>query len=615
MTSIPQLDFAATILSAEETYAYDVSKFQHFNFSFIANQTCTINFKWYIKRADTPDILDTHTYSLDTYGIFLNSQIKAKYLSIEVDSLSYPCTVKFSSLFHEAPLGLAILENTGAGAKIYKKSEHQVRSVISSDSTIFISELIDAIDLRVAAAVYPISLSSVGGTTLVYNSTGPNLSIKGISSGSFINIVDNTTFISINNLSPNITTIITAVNNDVQVGGSYPNYTIDIGSSGTTGSVSITNGTGDNLAGNYAVRIGSNAGQTSQSAETTAVGYNAGQTSQGVYSVAVGRNAGQTSQGGSSVAIGRNAGLSTQGIQAVAIGYGAGQTTQANEGIAIGFNAGNAGQSTYGIAIGSRSAQTSQGTNGIAIGRNASQAQGNNAIAIGYNAGQTTQSAEGISIGYLTGQTNQGLYAIAMGSYAGNDTQGANAVSIGRNAGLTTQSAESVAIGYNAGTTSQGLYGIAIGQASGNNTQGANSVAMGRNAGQTTQGTNSVAIGVDCGKTNQGINCVAVGPVAGNDAQGENAIAIGRSAATTSQGTGAIAIGQNCATIGQPIDSVAIGRSCAVPGAQGRLAFGGAMEAIQTTATAGIRTLPSNPTGFIRIEWNGVLYKIPVYAD
>ncbi len=143
--------------------------------------------------------------------------------------------------------------------------------------------------------------------------------------------------------------------------------------------------------------------------------------------------------------------------------------------------------------------------------------------------------------------------------------------------------------------------------------------AMSNNGLSTPNTTNDCTImGYNAG-ARSGDDCVIIGSNSSNAAVtgGANNIFIGSGCAASPQtgndntiiGTGA------CAAGGARSNIVALGSGCAVPGANGRLAFGSGMEAVQTTATAGVQTLPANPAGFIRIEWNGTLYKIPVYND
>lgn len=99
------------------------------------------------------------------------------------------------------------------------------------------------------------------------------------------------------------------------------------------------------------IRIGDNAGKTSQSGASIAIGVNAGSNSQGG-SLAIGLNAGNTGQSVGAVALGTDAGYGGQGNFAIAIGEGAGQANQSANCIAIGQGAGNSGQGVNSISIG-----------------------------------------------------------------------------------------------------------------------------------------------------------------------------------------------------------------------------------------------------------------------
>ena len=162
-------------------------------------------------------------------------------------------------------------------------------------------------------------------------------------------------------------------------------------------------------------------------------------------------------------------------------------------------------------------------------------------------------------------------------------TAGTEAIAIGDNADAANNG---VAIGYNAETSQYNS--VAIGH--GSITNDGSSVSVGFGA---STGYHSVAVG---GGSNSGYQSVVVGKSA---RAGSNAVSLGNDAGTGTLRNYAICLGDNCAQ----------------PGANGRLAFGNQMEAVQTTATAGAQTLPASPAGFLRLEWNGTLYKIPVYND
>lgn len=122
------------------------------------------------------------------------------------------------------------------------------------------------------------------------------------------------------------------------------------------------------------------------------IGINAGVTSQGTYTVAVGTDAGNTSQLFGAVAVGYGAGRTNQGATAVAIGTDAGRDNQGDDSVAIGVESGGGGQGTSAVAIGVLAASSSQGDNSVAIGVYAGTTnQGNSAVAIGNRAGYQNQ--------------------------------------------------------------------------------------------------------------------------------------------------------------------------------------------------------------------------------
>jgi hypothetical protein len=104
--------------------------------------------------------------------------------------------------------------------------------------------------------------------------------------------------------------------------------------------------------------------------------------------IKIGNNAGTTSQSGQAVAIGKDAGASRQSESALAVGVGAGNTLQGIDSIAIGNSAGNGNQGQSSIAIGASAGRRNQGINCIAIGTSAgATAQRNDSICIGGGAG------------------------------------------------------------------------------------------------------------------------------------------------------------------------------------------------------------------------------------
>lgn len=221
-----ELSFSGTISTNYKYFPFiQTDGLSHIRVNVLTNAQVYINVIWSMDGINT---LVTNTYTaINTDGNTNSYSIKARYVKITIDNYQFPVTpsLTLQTLLFREPASLAQLENTGTGAQLYKETEQKIRTVKSSDSSITITQLTNEIDLIASAAVYPISLSSVGGTSLVYNATGPNLSIKGLSNGSFISLVDNTTYLSINNNAPNITTVLTA-SSFINISGIYPNYTI-----------------------------------------------------------------------------------------------------------------------------------------------------------------------------------------------------------------------------------------------------------------------------------------------------------------------------------------------------------------------------------------------------
>jgi len=310
------------------------------------------------------------------------------------------------------------------------------------------------------------------------------------------------------------------------------------------------------------VKVGSNAGATSQGVNAVAVGNSAGATSQGSNAVAIGDQAGTTSQGASAVAVGYLTGNITQGANATAIGNSAGNSNQQTASVAVGYLAGATSQGSAAVAVGFQSGQTTQGANSIAIGNqagNGTQAassvaigigagqtnQAASSVAVGNNAGNSTQGTQAVAVGYLAGQTTQGINSVAIGNSSGKTTQAANSVAVGNSAGQTNQAASSVAVGYIAGQTTQGTQAVSVGYAAGNASQGAQAVAVGYSAGQTTQGNNSVAVGYIAGQTSQSTNSVAVGYAAGQNSLGVRSTAVGYRALQSATGADNTGLGDD----------------------------------------------------------------------
>jgi hypothetical protein len=167
----------------------------------------------------------------------------------------------------------------------------------------------------------------------------------------------------------------------------------------------------NNANGPLAILIGQNAGNQS-SAYNLAIGAGAGTGYQGDYAIAIGTQAGQ-GQGDYTLAIGQGAGYAQQ-QSATAVGYGAGGRQGANA-VAVGYTAGGNTQGTSAVAIGINAGFIGQGANSIAIGARAGYTnQANNSIilnATGANLNQTTANTFTVApVRNDTGNVTNALY-------------------------------------------------------------------------------------------------------------------------------------------------------------------------------------------------------------
>jgi hypothetical protein len=439
---------------------------------------------------------------------------------------------------------------------------------IGAGSYVTVRELNGDIYVDADPNVLSVLVTSVGSGLPIYNGITNNcVTFDTISAGSYITIneTSNDYMISTNGGS------LVAINGDVQVIGTYPNYAISVGAGQvSTGSISITSGTANSASSaNYCVALGYNAGNSAQNGFAVSVGYGAGQSSQGTRAVAIGTNAGNSAQGLDAVAIGTNAGNSAQSSYAISVGYGAGQSSQNVQAVAIGYQAGN----------------NTQGGNSVAIGYQAGYStQDGGSVAIGNAAGTDTQGGNSVAIGNLAGSTNQGNQSVAIGNFAGDRSQGGACVALGNHAAEDTQSDNCVAIGSFAGNTLQGSYSVAIGANAGETNMGSGAVGIGYNA--KIVATNAVVVGYGAAAT--GIGGVALGTNA--SAQGLDSIAIGNYANATAT------------------NSICLGNSCVGASVPGSLNFGNNMQPV---TTLGI----SQDSGLIPLYWNSIPYFVPAFTS
>lgn len=222
---------------------------------------------------------------------------------------------------------------------------------------------------------------------------------------------------TINNTVGGNDVVLTSPSNNVRIGGTAPNFTVDVGTSSSGLRTVVINNKVAGTHGNDVVAIGEAAAETGQGDEAIAIGLNSAKTDQGIRAISIGKNSAETNQG----------------IDSISIGSGA--------------------------------ANANQGTNAIAVGNCAAEiSQGNNAIAIGWETGKDNQGSNAVAIAIRAGKINQGLNAIAIGAIAGENNQGIDSICIGFNCAPNSALANTVQIG--AGCASAGAIGrLAFGSA------------------------------------------------------------------------------------------------------------------------------------------------------
>jgi hypothetical protein len=134
-----------------------------------------------------------------------------------------------------------------------------------------------------------------------------------------------------------------------------------------------------------------------------------------------------------------------------------------------------------------------------------------------------------------------------------------------------------------------------------------NSVVIGTAAARnlSSGNNNSVMIGRECGVTQAKSGSVWIGSSAANTSLGGNSVAIGHGAGKDI-GEFAICMGRNAGDF-SAVSSINLGTDCVGTAVVGRLAFGNAMEA--PLAKSGVNQ--EAITDLIKLEWNGLEYRIP----
>lgn len=205
---------------------------------------------------------------------------------------------------------------------------------------------------------------------------------------------------TINNTIGGDDVTLTSPSNNVRIGGSAPDFTVDVGTSSSGLRTVVINNKVAGIHGDDVVAIGEAAAENGQGDEAIAIGLNSANTNQGIRAISIGKNSAETDQGIDAIAIGSSAANANQGTNAIAIGHDSANTNQGINAIAIGWEAGRDDQGSNAVAIAIRAGKINQGNNAIAIGAIAGENnQGIDSICIGFNCAPNSALANTVQIG------------------------------------------------------------------------------------------------------------------------------------------------------------------------------------------------------------------------
>lgn len=608
MIEIRELEVQGNVGASYNTSMVDVSSFHFIRLTAFCNDAHTSRLYWSIDgiNSDLYEAIAGGAGSGVT-GVF---SVKARYLYINYTTAAGN-NWRTQCLFGDASSGLAALENVGSGAELYINSEHKVRTVTSSDGSITITQ--NALEIDVINATPPVTttLASAGGTeSLVTDGVGPSLEIKGLTAGSNITLTPGAGDVSIS--TPTVTLTSAGGTQSLVTDGSGPTLAVKGLTAGT--GVSLTPGANDVTIANTSPASSvtlTSAGGT-ESLVTDGVGPSLsvkGLTAGSGITLTPGANdVTITSSGGTTVSA-LNTDVQVAGGPAYTVGIATGGDATSSYII---------GQNLTGKLIGTEANNVILGKDSGNFTYNTATANTDNVL-VGYNAGRETNASGG----------SAGQRCVCIGTQAGGmiHNTGVNSVCIGYQAGRNSANITpgigtdgSVCIGYLAGAVCPGN-GVIIGDRACSLSNQSNyryAVAIGHQACENGIGLESVHIGYRSGQLTTsatGSRSVGIGKQTHRSGVGTEAVAIGMMAGETDQGAFSVAIGSQAGNTAQAPYSVCIGYLCAPTATNGRFCLGGFMEAVQGTASVGTATLPAKPQAFMRIEYNGTLYKIPLYND
>lgn len=569
-----------------------------------------VNLQWAASPYDGSIIYIDNVTIPTSYKGTISSGIKAKYLRLEIQNANYPTPatgVYVQSLFFRKAAGTSLesLQNAGNGLELYIPSTHKLRTLVSTDSSIYITNTTtDVVDLSINAPAFNSTLIALNANLNIFNSSN----ILSVANPTCFNNPQNN--LIMNNCAPE--TLVVAYRADENYNIVLDPYPLPQLTNNYTGISGRNN--------NILLGVGAGYGSDTNFNNCVGIGKNSLYACSGIYAVAIGNDAGQVAQS-YSVHIGKSSGDSA-GRGSINIGSSSGAASKNNT-INIGDSSGyNAAEDSINIGTLTNYNATTA-TRSIAIGYSALCCEPNQ-IALG-SVALTSNVQFGIAQNTLinisgTGTTAIKMWPLQLGTTKYNiplfpDTAlniyntPASITVINNDVQITTIAANSfgIAVGKNGGL--QDTIRINGGILSG--TAGTNQAAYGYNAAGFNSGTYICAYGPYAGSSNLKSKTSYFGYSAGNSSANESSCGFGHRAGESGAGIGSICIGDEAGVLSSANYSVNIGYKCNGATTVGRLNFGNSMESITPITNISAQS----PIGLLNIGWNGTHYKLPILSS
>ena len=150
------------------------------------------------------EIIETEIIPLVALScVQITRPVKTNFVRYSVINVVPPVDLKIQAYFFVSSLGVSGLTNVGSGAELLK-SLTEIRSIVSSDSSVSVVQNVDEIDLTTITGG-DVTLASAGGVqTLVNDGVGPDLFLKGLTGGGTTNLSSDATSVTISSASTDV---------------------------------------------------------------------------------------------------------------------------------------------------------------------------------------------------------------------------------------------------------------------------------------------------------------------------------------------------------------------------------------------------------------------------